>query len=277
MRNGGIALVWGPPRSGTTWMYNVVREIMRVCDVDHNGWVHGQQPPTAAADTALVIKAHQAHSLDVIDSLAMLDHVYLVGMFRDPERAFQSLVRTQAASREELLGWLDHDIRSIEQALPRIPGAAVCREEWIESHAAEVIARLCDWVGVALSEAERLTIVEKFAREQVRTTVSQMSLSRGWSDDFRNYDTDSHWHANHIAPLTYRPVDLTNSERDTLNALRLRVEYVTGTHSLLATVPARRRPPEHRSASEDFLTAVTRPDSVSRLRRPLSLLKTFGR
>jgi hypothetical protein len=277
VRNGGITLVWGPPRSGTTWMYNVVREIMRVSELDHDGWVHGQQPPQAAPESALVIKAHQAHSLDVIDSLEMLDHVYLVGMFRDPERAFQSLVRTQTASREELLGWLDHDIRSIEEALPRIPGAVVCREEWIESHAAEVIARLCDWVGVALSEGERLAIVEMYAREQVRSTVSQLAQSHGWSDDFRNYDTESHWHANHIAPPTHRPVELSDSERSVLDALRLRVEYVTGTHSLLATVPARRRPPEQRTVSQEFLNAVSSPQRRPRLLRPLGALKSLAR
>jgi hypothetical protein len=239
--------------------------------------VHGQQPPLPDADAALVIKAHQAHSLDVIDSIEALDHVYLIGMFRDPEQAFQSLVRTQTASREELLTWLDHDIRSIQEALPRIPGSVVCREEWVEHHAAEVIARLCDWVGVALPEASRQAIAAKFSREQVRSTVKQLSRSRGWSDDFRNYDTESHWHANHIAPPAHRGVELTDRERVALEALRLRVEYITGTHSLLATVPARRRPPVHRGPSQDFLAAVAKPASSSGRFRSFARLKSLSR
>ena len=59
-------------------------------------WVYGHPLPDPRSFDALVVKSHQAHSMDVLQSLTPHPHIHLVAIFRDPEQAFQSLLRTQS-------------------------------------------------------------------------------------------------------------------------------------------------------------------------------------
>jgi hypothetical protein len=267
MHSGGVALVWGPPRSGTTWMYNVVRDMLRLADVEHSGWVHGQQPPTQTDFKALVVKSHQAHSVDVIESLDSTDHVYLIGMFRDPGSAFQSLLRTQTADRAELLSWLVRDIDSIEDALSRIPEAVVCREEWIERHSSTILPKLSSWLGLPLDADECGNVGARFSREVVRSSVTALARQNGWSYDFRHYDPDSHWHANHIAPDDHEPAVLLDDEVRQLSVLRSRVEDLTSKYSLMARPPVRRPATDAPPVSQVLLSAWAAGQQPSTFRK----------
>jgi hypothetical protein len=270
MLTGGVALLWGPPRSGTTWLYNVVRDMLDESGVAAATWVYGHPVPDRHDVEALVVKSHQAHSIDVLQSLTPHPHIHLVGVFRDPARAFQSLIRTQSVDREELLGWLARDIASIDRAFSQLPDAVVIREEWIATRSAEMIAALASYLSLPLNPAACARIAHRFRRDNVRESVQVLSDRHGWSDHFRHYDSDTHWHANHIAPDDHVPHAITDDEQEQLEHLALIVGRLTARHSLLADLPARGHARPASRVSHDFLqAAASRPRTsvVARLLR----------
>lgn len=258
MLNGGVTLIWGPPRSGTTWLYNVVRRILAEADVRACGWVYGHPSPDTSEFDALVVKSHQAHSLDVLQSLAPNPHIHFVGIFRDPAQAFQSLLRTQNADRAELLGWLARDIASIDAAFSVYPQAVVMREEWIASRASEVIAALASTLGIQLTPDACVQIAAEYNRDRVRDSVRRLADHHGWADHFGHYDTDSHWHANHIAPDDHDALPLTSAEHQQLEDLACTADRLTARHSLLAHTSGRTHSRAAAPVSHAFLHAAGR-------------------
>ena len=264
MDTGGIALVWGPPRSGTTWLYNVAREMLDTAGIPAGSWVHGHEPPRPGDFQALVVKAHQAHTIEVIEELEDLTHVHLVAIFRSPHAAFQSLLRTQSAPRAELLEWLRRDVESIVDALPRIPDAVVCREEWIADRAPEVVAALAAWIHIPLGPEGSAAIAERFARHRVRSSVHGLAQRHGWTDSFVHYDLDSHWHANHIAPDDHDPAEITADEAAEMTDLAATIDRITADYSLLGAVRELPVAASARPISHDYVNALAPADGARR-------------
>jgi hypothetical protein len=244
MRDGGIALVWGPPRSGTTWLYNVVRMILERAELPAATWTFGQELPADRRPASLIIKAHHAHSMDFFTAEPQ-DHVHVVTIFRDPLTAFQSLIRTQDADRDELIGWLRSDVDSFAAALPAFPRPVVCREEWIRAESPEMIRRLSTLLGAELDDAGVAAVADALSRERVSDQVRELRSQHGWSEDFAKYDRTTQWHANHIAPPDYVPAAATPEEELALAGIRAVVDELTDRYSLLSAdvvVPPPTRP-----------------------------------
>lgn len=237
MRNGGITLVWGPPRSGTTWLYNVVRLILERADIPSATWTFGQDLPTDRRPRALIVKSHHAHSMEFFTTHP-LDTVRVVTILRDPTAAFQSLIRTQEADRAELIDWLRSDVASFEDALPHFPVAVACREEWIRDRSTEVIASIALVLGCPLEEVDVSYVADALSRDRVRDTVRELRSQHGWAEDFGKYDRDTQWHANHIAPDDYTPPQVSPDEAVALAAIRESVEAITTGYPLTGEIPA---------------------------------------
>ncbi|MCX6432280.1 MAG: hypothetical protein NTX29_05655 [Actinobacteria bacterium] len=272
MNTGGIALLWGPPRSGTTWLYNVVRGVAACANIRAEGWVQGHPPPDPRQFDARVVKSHQAHAVETLRKMMPHPNIHLVGIFRDPTQAFASLVRTQSAPRQELLTWLTRDIESIDSAFGQLPGALLVREEWIANRGAEVVRALASHLNAGLSPVQCMAIAHQYSRDNVNAAVSDLSRHFGWSGTFTEYDPDSHWHANHIAPKDHPQLTVTAQESAELERLAMIVDRLTVRHSILndaADADIRMMPIP---ISHQFLRAATdRPRR--RLRLPQALLR----
>jgi hypothetical protein len=233
MKDGGIALVWGPPRSGTTWLYNVVRMILDRAGLPAATWTFGQELPTERRPASLIIKSHHAHSLEFLAAQPR-EHVHVVVIFRDPLTAFQSLIRTQEADRAELIGWLRSDVESFAAALHGFPRPVVCREEWIRAESPELIRRLAILLGAPLDDAGVAAVADALSRERVSDQVRELRSQHGWSEEFGKYDKTTQWHANHIAPPDYVPAVPTPEEELALAGIRDVIDELTDRYSLLA-------------------------------------------
>ncbi len=249
MRSGGVALLWGPPRSGTTWLFNVVRHMLEHGDMGYQTWVFGHRAPRPIKGLPLLVKSHQAHSLDELVGLSETGNVNLATIFRDPHVTFQSLLRTQSVHGDELVSWLSRDIESLREALDVLPVGVVIREEWIEERAPEVIAALGALLDIPLSDTAAQATADRYSRENVRRSISDLARSRGWAHSFDHYDRESHWHANHIAPPDHPVEDITDDQRAELDRLSLIVDELTENHGILNTEPLpvtkRNRPVAH--------------------------------
>ena len=233
MNVGGVALVWGPPRSGTTWLFNVVQAILDAAEINHATWVSGQRPVIPDTYQSLVVKSHQAELLDVLLNLPSLSRVYPIVILRDAEPTLQSLIRTQEADRAELIRWLENDLTSLQEALEVLPDAKVVREEWITRNQFSLVALIASYLGIDLPPVHLIEISQRFSKDQVRNQISGLTQLQGWNGDFDEFDVDSQWHANHIAPGGYRGVLLSKHERELIGSLQETIDQLTEEYSLL--------------------------------------------
>ena len=167
----------------------------------------------------------------------------------------------------ELIEWLTRDIESIDEAFSSFPDAVVLREEWIAPRAAEVIAALARVLRVPLTTEASVDIAHRYHRDRVRESVQLLSDRHGWSDHFRHYDAESHWHANHIAPDGHEPLALSAPEREQLDHLARIVDGLTARHSLLAGAPDRWHARATTPVSHEFLRAAAPARRLSMLAR----------
>ena len=234
MEFGGVALAWGPPRSGTTWLFNVVREMLSKANINHAAWVSGQRPLVPADFQSLVVKSHQAELLDTLMTAPSLDHVYPIVILRNTHDALQSLIRTQEEDRETLLSWLERDITSIAGALEVLPNARAIRVEWIARDSIHLIDELANYLGIALQPTDIKAIADKFSLPAVRRLVHEMGAQRNWTGSFQEFDVESQWHANHIAPIDFAPADLTQQEHQRLQELQGVIDELVSRYSLMS-------------------------------------------
>ena len=155
-------------------------------------------------------------------------------ILRNAHDAYQSLIRTQEEEREALLSWLERDITSIESVLDVLPNARAIRMEWIASDSILLIDELADYLGIALQPTDIKAIADRYSLPAVRKLVHDLAAQRNWSGSFQEFDVESHWHANHIAPIDFAPADLTQREHGRLQELQGVIDALVGRYSRMS-------------------------------------------
>ena len=194
----------------------------------------GSAPMFPLISGSLVVKSHQAELLDTLVTTPSLDHIYPMVILRNAHDAYQSLIRTQLEERETLLSWLERDITSIEGALDVLPNARAIRMEWIARESIDLIGELADYLGIVLQPTEIRAITNKFSLPAVRKLVHDLGAQRNWTGSFQEFDVESQWHANHIAPIDFAPADLTQQEHERLQELQGVMDDLVSRYSLMS-------------------------------------------
>ena len=208
--------------------------MLNTANIDHAAWVSGQRPLIPVDFQSLVIKSHQAELLDTLTTAPSLDHVYPMVILRNAHDAYQSLIRTQLEERETLLSWLERDITSIKGALDVLPNTRAIRTEWIARESIDLIGELADYLGIVLQPTEIRAVADKFSLPAVRKLVHDLGAQRNWTGSFQEFDVDSQWHANHIAPIDFAPADLTQQEHERLKELQGVMDDLVSRYSLMS-------------------------------------------
>jgi len=217
---------------GTTWLFNVLKELSVRGGVPTAIVADGVPEPDAKWSGSLLIKSHRADSAELASTYEGRIPLYACVMVRDAYPTLRSLVRTQSVDRRELLDWLERDLTSYEETLPRMRNIAVIREAWIKDASLDVIRRLSQFLNLHLREDDLELISERFSRENVRAMVKQLDSQSDWRDDFRQYDKQSQWHAGHIGPDTEPDLELTYVEEARLSAIQARVDNLAEVYPL---------------------------------------------
>ena len=236
MQPQSVVLSWGPPRMGTTWMFNVLSEMLVLAEV--KAAVVADQVPDPSPNWAgpIILKSHRADDPALISNFDGKMDLLACVMLRDAKATFRSLIRTQTADRAELISWLEADVTSYEIALPIMRNVVVCREEWIAAQSFEVITKLTDFLDLSLDAAQCQSIAQKFSREIVKSVVAQLDEKQSWSGDFKNFDHNSQWHAGHIGPDDQSDVELSPAEAQRLDLLQIRIDALTESFTLWSCV-----------------------------------------
>lgn len=227
MSDGRVILSWGPPRMGTTWLFNVLKAIARETGTAVGIVADHVDRPPLAWQGPVIIKSHRADSLELVEEFDNRVQLLACVMVRDAEPTFRSLIRTQTASRAELLQWLSRDLDTYERVLPSMAHPAVIREEWVGPRGDEIVFRLSAFLHMPLDHDQSARISMALDRSNVRKEVDALGSRAQWQGDFREFDPATQWHAGHVAPDDQPPLSLTPDERKTLEALQHRIDSLS--------------------------------------------------
>lgn len=255
MQPSSVVLSWGPPRMGTTWMFNILRELLTVAEVPVGIVADGLEGPAPDWGGAVLIKSHRADPLSLVNEYdARLDLLACV-MVRDARSTFRSLLRTQTAKRSELIAWLERDLDSYEEVLPHMRHVAIVREEWVSSRSSEVVSRLADFLGLNLGDERAGEVARKFDKAEVKKVVDQLDSAEAWSGDFTHFDRDSQWHAGHIGPSDQKEVELTTQEVERLASVQSRVDALVDRFPIWEACNSSSREFTSRTTAMDYVIA----------------------
>lgn len=234
MRASTVLLSWGPPRMGTTWLFNVLRAMAAEGGVSLGVVADGVDLPASSWDGPVIIKSHRADDPDLLRSFDSGMDLHALVMMRDPEPTLASLLRTQTAELPELISWLEADVTSYEAALPALRSAVVIREEWVAEQASEIIGAVAARLDLGLSREQISRVAAAYDRDAVRQQVAALEEKQSWEGKFTDYDRQTQWHAGHIGPDGPRTVDLTSADAERVTALRTAIDALTERFGLWA-------------------------------------------
>lgn len=220
---------------GTTWLFNVLKEIATVTGTPTAVVADSAPPPAPSWSGSVLIKAHRADPVELVCRFESEISLMACVMVRDAVPTFRSLLRTQTVGRNDLLDWLEQDLSSYEGTLPDLTRVAVMHEQWIAGDAPRLIDRLSRFLLTPVTEDDAHEIADRFRRENVRDLIRKLDAESDWTGDFRNYDTDTQWHAGHIGPENEEDPELSVVERARLSAIQARVEDLVDRYSLWNT------------------------------------------
>ena len=211
------------PRTGSMWLFNVTREILRVAGKQ----VLPDEIPKLDADM-MVLATKEAWKdtdpervwvLKVHSFLRQgLPHSRIITSRRDPRDVLLSFRRFMKTSFEPALEVASELVKYDEHYLDHEPGTVMQADfDDIALRPHALIAEIAEFLGVNLTERQVNGIVEKYSREKVASLVARISsslearIAAGESIDdgeivqvdpdyYRAFDQQTGFQAGHVAP-----------------------------------------------------------------------------
>jgi Glycosyl transferase family 2/Anp1/Sulfotransferase domain len=192
---------FGLHSSGSTWMFNLVREICRASNINfisahRDGFVN---LPRDEAGTALIIAKTHAPWDDYIQYIAE-NHEPAVLTIRDPRDAIVSLMQrfpeTSGKTFETALqsvAWDTVRLLKVQRAL-NLPVFRY-EDQFVGSN--ETFEQIARMLGVTISLADRDSILAGLEPGTIRRHLEHLANS-GVINGEKEWDRESHWHANHV-------------------------------------------------------------------------------
>ncbi len=201
-----IVFLAGMPRSGSTFSFNVVREVLQ-----RRGSVYQEPTPDPAAALShagqadhVIIKAHTLDSLGL--SLIRTGAARAICSVRRIEDAIASWMETFGFTEEELIeamrAWIGLYQHLRSQALT-VPYEVIDRRPW---RAAWLIGR---HISATVGPVESWTIAHRFTKTRVKRLAETLDRTgQGVRDiGFSWYDETTFFHRRHVASLDSRPAE----------------------------------------------------------------------
>ena len=187
--------------SGSTWMFNLAREICRTQGVDfvscHREF-YAKLPLDDLGSRLLVVKSH--NPMDDLRPFIANSSEPAVITIRDPRDAVVSVMQrfpnSPANNFDEALKTVAHSARGLV-ALSRLREIPIFRYESGFVGSVETFDRIAAMLGASVSEDRRSAILAGLTPEAVKQTIGSLEAAgviRG--EDV--WDRETLWHANHV-------------------------------------------------------------------------------
>lgn len=232
-----MVLCAGLKSSGSTWLYNVVAEILKqVQQKPHSKAARSASrktlqfyadnledfPPDAEQAAALVVKTHMP-SRSVLFAMAVLESRVLLSV-REPRDAIASVMQRfghafNGALKEITVG----ASRMVDFANTYDPLIFRFEEGFYDQP--DTVSQLANFLGVKLSTSSLRKIFDAHTRVQIRKRI--IALQRrgvfGRTPDPDRFDAETHWHPGHVGNMVigkYRQSLTAKQQRAVLTATR---------------------------------------------------------
>lgn len=192
---------FGLHSSGSTWMYNLVREICGAASIPfvstHRDW-SANLPWDSPGQPLIIAKSHNPWS--DFQALVSASSDPVVITVRDPRDAVASLMRRfpkgDGATFDKALATIEQSAKVLV-AVSQLREIPVFRYEDSFVGAPETFDDVARLLGVELSSVQRDSILARLSPDGVRKTISDLE-SAGAIRGERVWDRETLWHANHV-------------------------------------------------------------------------------
>jgi GR25 family glycosyltransferase involved in LPS biosynthesis/SAM-dependent methyltransferase/tetratricopeptide (TPR) repeat protein len=191
----------GQHGSGSTWMFNLVREICRTQAVDFVSCHRESEanlPRDGLGSRLLVVKSHNPMA-DLQSFIGNSDEPAIITV-RDPRDAVVSLM--QRFPNSSVTGF-DKALKAIALSaqclvtLSRLRGLPVFRYEDGFVGSVETFDRIAALLGTSPSNDQRTEFLAGLTPEAVKRTISDLEAAGAIRGE-AVWDRETHWHANHV-------------------------------------------------------------------------------
>jgi hypothetical protein len=196
-----IILCVGLKSSGSTWLYNVVLQLLKE---KYRRGVSGfyadnfaMFPPNTESARVLVIKAHEPSKALVY--LARLTRGEIFLTLREPRDAIASLMQRFEHKFESALGETARQSQRIAE-LDDSEEMVTYRYEDGFFDRFETVGEIAETLGIKVSKAAQRRIYHSLTRDTVRRTIGKLGKTGkfGKKPDSNSFDTETQWHPGHV-------------------------------------------------------------------------------
>lgn len=198
-------MVFGLPRTGTTWAFNVAREMLKGKDFN-SGFASRPSVNWIEDPQVVLLKTHTPWRLDELGNLLESGAGRMIMSVRNPGDTVLSQMRViksqgRKPKRMELLEQLALNYERYLRAFSDYPQYLVIDEAEINSKTLEICQSInlyCEFENRSVKK-----ITENYYKDMVSQTIQNISEERNWQGMFDEYDEETHWHANHLHDKDY--------------------------------------------------------------------------
>lgn len=213
-----LVIVYGLPRTGTTWAFNAVMTILKSEGSAVQGIYAGPSTDRAILGrysdaTSLVIKTHRLRHLRMAAEEVKGAKLRILLSMRDPGETILSQLRVGIV-RQNAASTTSHDViphlkrllrsyRRIRQELKATPKALIIDEQSINASGARIIQDIAQYIQVSLNTDKAVALANHLTRDAVTKAIQKRNIDLQRTGVFSEYDRETHWHANHIRDQDY--------------------------------------------------------------------------
>ena len=196
----------GMQSSASTWVYNVVRAILKASDIEHAAFMGETFGDLRKADTfghrRAVIKAHRFEG--GMTKLIQLAGRKLIISVRDPRDATASLVQRFGASVNNCAATTNRSIANIYSIAALADHICFYYDDYF-SESVENVAKICAYLELPLPDSTIGAIFEKYKADSVRSfiaTIDGLPSDQKISESDNDVaDRDTQFHKNHMTDM----------------------------------------------------------------------------
>lgn len=199
-----LIVVFGLPRTGTTWSFNATKKMLEKKGENfQSGFAHKPSVNWVENPETLLMKTHTPWRMDELSNLVEKGAGKLIMSVRDPGQTVLSQIRVfksknKKVYRKQMLERIVSQYDKYEKSLDDFPEFLIIDEWNIEQDPHSICKQInsyCDINNKHVSDVARA-----LSKEQVANFVKNRFDEDA---DFSEFDEDSHWHAHHIREEPY--------------------------------------------------------------------------
>jgi len=199
-----IVLIGGMPRSGSTFSFNVVRELLNLRGTVYQESLPNILPVVERAGNAdhVLLKAHSAD--ETTTRLVRLGAIKAVCTIRKPEDAIASWMETFGFTLEQSIEYMRGWFMSFEHIRHH---ALVVRYELIDRHPSWAAWSIARYILPNPSRIEVVGIAARYSKDDVLKMSNDLQKGAPGVCDigFSYYDTTTFIHRRHVSALVSSP------------------------------------------------------------------------